>query len=165
MTKEESLYQVKLILDCLSDEEYFKIPGDVITYIEQNMKYSDEISINPDIPLEKQNIDEKTYDFLEKIIKEININETNNSIKKNENSFKDLEKNELIEILNKYVEENKKIPKAKELIKEYTLAIEEKNKQIENLKSANQELYTSIRKCPKLIRRLFFKNFSDYLLN
>ncbi len=165
MTKEESLYQVKLILDCLSDEEYFKIPGDVITYIEQNMKYSDEISINPDIPLEKQNIDEKTYDFLEKIIKEININETNNSIKKNENSFKDLEKNELIEILNKYVEENKKIPKAKELIKEYTLAIEEKNTQIENLKSVNQELYTSIKKCPKLIRRLFFKNFSDYLLN
>ena len=165
MTKEESLYQVKLILDCLSDEEYFKIPMDVITYIEQNMKYSGEISINPDIPLEKQNIDEKTYDFLEKIIKEINIHETNNSIKKDENSFKDLEKNELIEILNKYIEENKKIHRAKELIKEYTLAIEEKNKQIENLKSVNQELYTSIKKCPKLIRRLFFKNFSDYLLN
>ena len=69
MTKEESLYQVKLILDNIPDYEYEKIPKDILIYIDKNMEYNESVTINTSIPLENQDIDEKTYVFLNKIIK------------------------------------------------------------------------------------------------
>lgn len=70
MTKEKALYQVKLILDYLPKEEYDLIPQETIDYIENNFEYDENFTLNPDIPLEEQNIDDKAYDFLEKVVKQ-----------------------------------------------------------------------------------------------
>ena len=40
LTKAKSLYQVKLILDYLPEEEYDLIPQETIDYIEDNFEYS-----------------------------------------------------------------------------------------------------------------------------
>ncbi len=163
MTKEKSLYQVKLILDYLPNEEYDKIPEETIKYIEENMEYSDDVKINPDIPLENQNIDDKTYDFLEKIIKRIeNPQQYDNS--KDNSSEEELPREKLIELLEKYKAENTKVNKAKELLEEYKSALEKKDKEIIELKRINQDLYNSIKKCPKIFRKILFKNFEKKLL-
>jgi len=70
MTKEKALYQVKLILDYLPEEEYKLIPQETIDYIEDNFEYDENFTLNPDIPLEDQKIDDKAYDFLEKVVKQ-----------------------------------------------------------------------------------------------
>ena len=70
MTKSKALYQVKLILDYLPKEEYDLIPQETIDYIEDNFEYDETFSLNPELPLEEQNIDDKAYDFLEKVIKQ-----------------------------------------------------------------------------------------------
>ena len=71
LTNEKALYQVKLILDCLPKEEYDTIPKELVNYVENNWKYDPSISINPSVPLEEQNNDAKTYDFLEQILKQM----------------------------------------------------------------------------------------------
>jgi len=145
MTQNQALYQVKLILDYMPDEDYNKIPEETIKYIYENMEEDKNIVINPDIPLENQDIDEKTYDLLEKIVKQIEnpqINEQDNS-----NEVKELNKEELIKLLEKYKQ-----------------ALEQKNKEILKLKESNQELYTNIQKCPKIIKKLFFRKMEEKLL-
>lgn len=162
MTQNQALYQVKLILDYMPDEDYNKIPEETIKYIYENMEEDKNIVINPDIPLENQDIDEKTYDLLEKIVKQIEnpqINEQDNS-----NEVKELNKEELIKLLEKYKQENSKIEKAKDLLNEYKQALEQKNKEILKLKESNQELYTNIQKCPKIIKKLFFRKMEEKLL-
>ena len=67
----KALYQVKLILECLPEEEYKLIPQEKIDYIEENFEYDENFRIDPKKPLEKQKIDDKAYDLLEKIVKEI----------------------------------------------------------------------------------------------
>ena len=68
LSKSKALYQVKLILDYLPEEEYKLIPQETIDYIEDNFEYDENITINPDIPLERQKIDDKAYELLDKII-------------------------------------------------------------------------------------------------
>lgn len=158
MTKEKALYQVKLILDYLPDEEYNKIPDETIEYIENNMEYSEDIKINPDIPLENQKIDEKAYSFLEKIIKKIENPQSNNKNIVDKSSIDNLSREELIKLLDSYKQENLKISKAKDLINEYKNILANKDEEINEFKKINQDLYINIQKCPKLIRKLFFKN-------
>jgi len=163
MTKEKALYQVKLILDYLPYEEFCKIPEETLEYIEQNMEYSPEIQINPEKPLEEQEIDEKVYEILEEIIKKVENPPV--KIKNNKTDIlNNLDKNELINLLEKYRKENLKILKARELINEYRQTIEKKDKEINKLKEANEELYNSLKKCPKLIRKIFLKTFNNKLL-
>ncbi|MBR2786533.1 MAG: hypothetical protein IKD76_03455 [Clostridia bacterium] len=168
MTKEKSLYQVKLILDCLPEEEYSKISEETIKYIEENMEYSDDIKINPDIPLENQKIDDKTYDFLEKIVKDIespkNKKMENTEENTEENLLNGLDRKKLIELLEKYKAENTKIQQAKELLDNYKKILENKDREITKLKKTNQDLYESIQKCPKLFRKILFKDFDKKLL-
>ena len=71
LTKGKILYQVKLILDCLLEDEYDLIPDDVIDYMEDNYEYDENITIDENIPLEKQKIDKNTYEILDLILKEI----------------------------------------------------------------------------------------------
>ena len=71
LSKEKMLYQVKLILDYLPEEEYKLIPQETIDYIEDNFEYDENIVIDPSVPLENQKIDDKTYEFLDKMIKDI----------------------------------------------------------------------------------------------
>ncbi|MBR3281480.1 MAG: hypothetical protein IKI57_06590 [Clostridia bacterium] len=71
MTKAKAYYQAYLVLDCLSKEEYSLIPKEMIRDIESKMEKDPEIKVDSTIPLEKQKIDEKAYDILDKVIKAI----------------------------------------------------------------------------------------------
>ena len=172
ITKAKALYQVKLILDYLPDEEYKLIPQETIDYIEDNFEYDENFSIDPSIPLEKQKIDDKAYEFLDKIVKSVESNKKENTINQNSEiemyvkQVKESNKNynakienirlkNLVETLKK---ENSKIPKAKDLISEYKEVLKEKDNEIEKLKKNNQELYNCIEKLPKIIRKIFIKN-------
>ena len=167
MTKEESLYQVKLILENLNQEDYKKIPEETWDYINENMEYNENIVVNPEIPLEEQDIDDKTYEFIEKLIYKIehnSKNEKNQESKTKEDSLYDMSKDELITLLNQYKEENSKIVKVKELVNDYKNTLENNVKEIEILKQTNRELYEKIDRCPKLIKKIFFKDFEQKLL-
>ena len=179
VTKSKALYQVKLVLDYLPEEEYKLIPQETIDYIEENFEYDEKFTIDPKIPLEKQKIDNKAYDFLEKIVKQTDsnkiftkqnnsseINEYIKKVKESNNNYdtkiENIRLNNLVELLKK---ENNKIPKAKELLEEYKEALKQKDNEIEKLKRNNQELYECIQKLPKIIRKIFIKDFDTKLLN
>lgn len=168
LTKEKSLYQVKLILDYLPKEEYKLIPQDLIDYVEENFEYDENITIDPSIPLEKQKLDDKTYDFLEKMMKKVERNKAKYSkdeldayVQKakleNEKFDAKLEVIHLKEIIENYKKENDKLPKAKELIKEYQELIESKDKEIEALKEENKKYCEYIEKIPRFVKKVFLK--------
>lgn len=168
-TKAKSLYQVKLILECLPEEEYKLIPQETINYIEDNFEYDKNIAIDPNIPLEEQNIDNKTYEFLDKVLKEIDKKEKHKSIntdvssyiskvkKENEDFNAKIEIIMLKEIIESLKKENSKIPKAKALIKDYQELVNKKDKEISNLKQDNTKLYEDIQKIPIVLRKIFIK--------
>lgn len=68
----------------------------------------------------------------------------------------------MTEVLKK---ENEKLPKAKELLEEYKDALIKKDEEIVRLKNNNEELYSSIQRVPKFIRRIFIKDIEVKLLN
>lgn len=179
LTKAKALYQVKLILDYLPEEEYKLIPQETIDYIEENFEYDENITIDPNIPLEKQKIDDKAYDLLDKIVKsakdaktkiyeenEYEIDTYVEEVKKSNNNYnakiENIRLNNLVEILK---EENSKIPKAKDLLMEYKEALKQKDNEIERLKKSNQDLYNCIEKLPRVIKKLFIKDLDIKLLN
>lgn len=137
LTKAKALYQVKLILDYLPKEEYELIPQETIEYIEDNFEYDEKITINPHIPLEKQKIDSKAYDMLEKIIKQTEKSKVSNeqeiieyveSVKKSNKNFEEK------------IAKSNKINNRKEM-DEYIKTIKESNEnfetKIENIKLKN----------------------------
>ena len=169
LTKAKMLYQVKLILDYLPEEEYNLIPKETINYIEDNFEYDENIKIDPNIPLENQNIDDSSYKYLEKIIAEAEKNQKASKNKELEDYIKDVKESnknfetnvenirlkELVELLKK---ENGKIPKIKSLVEDYKNALEEKNKKIEELKKNNKYLIELFNRIPKFIRKFFIKD-------
>ena len=162
------LYQVKLILDYLPEEEYNLIPKETINYIEDNFEYDENIKIDPNIPLENQNIDDSSYKYLEKIIAEAEKNQKASKNKELEDYIKDVKESnknfetnvenirlkELVELLKK---ENGKIPKIKSLVEDYKNALEEKNKKIEELEKNNKYLIELFNRITKFIRKFFIK--------
>lgn len=56
LSQAKVLYQVKLILDYLPEEEYKLIPQEMIDYIEDNFEYDENFSIDPEIPLENKKL-------------------------------------------------------------------------------------------------------------
>ena len=171
MTKEKALYQAKLIIDELSEEEYNLIPKDFIDYINENMEYDENIKINPDLPIEEQDIDDKTYDILEEMLSKIDKNaikdiEDKGGIQEGSAEFDSL-KNEnlqLKELTERLKKENSKIVQIKDLVQDYKDELSKKTKEIEDLKAQNEDLINSIKKAPKLIRKLYFKEFESKLL-
>ena len=167
LTKAKMLYQVKLILDYLPEEEYNLIPKETINYIEGNFEYDENIKIDSNIPLENQNIDDSSYKYLEKIIAEAEKNqkasknkELEDYIKTVKESNKNFETNvenirlkELVGLLKK---ENGKISKIKSLVEDYKNALEEKNKKIEELEKNNKYLIELFNRIPKFIRKFFY---------
>ena len=179
VTKEKALYQVKLILDYLPEEEYKLIPKEMIDYIEDNFEYDENFTIDPKVPLEKQNIDDKAFEFLEKIIESIKVPKSDSlsqvdtpksddiqqGIDSNQSNPSDImsENSRLKQLVDKLKEENSKIPKVKDLISEYKDVIKQKDEQINSLKKKNQELYEYIQKIPKFIRKLFIPDFEKMI--
>lgn len=179
LSKAKALYQVKLILDYLPEEEYKLIPKETIDYIEDNFEYDENFSIDPKTPLEKQKIDDKAYEMLDKIVKSAEITKKENKSIKNAEMDSYLKKvresnqnynarienvrlKNLVEMLKK---ENSKIPKAKDLLSDYKDALKQKEDEIEKLKKNNQDLYNCIQRLPKIIKKLFIKDFNIKLLN
>lgn len=167
MTKEESLYQAKLILECLEFDEYKKIPDETWSYIEDNMEYNPDIVIDPDKPLEEQDIDKQTMDFLEKVLKQIEeykeeADQEENQVATDLSSY---DKEELLQLVEKYKKQSDKVSKAKDLVLGYEDVLKQKTSEVENLKKTNRDLLDQINKCPKIIRKLFFKDFEKKLLN
>lgn len=170
----KAIYQVKLILDYLPEEEYKMIPQEIIDYIEDNFEYDENFTINPSIPLENQKIDDKAYELLDKIVKSVGSTKESIQIKNNsksdeyiESNNTDIEKenirlNNLIEMLKV---ENSKIPKVKDLLEEYKIALKQKDDEILNLKAKNKELYDSLQKISKILRKIFIKEPKIKLLN
>ncbi|MBP3597757.1 MAG: hypothetical protein J6J60_10270 [Clostridia bacterium] len=153
MTKEKALYQVKLILDNLNEEEYNFISEEDIDYINENMEYTEDITIDSSKSLEEQVVDEKACEYLEKIL---------NSIEKNKrifNEYKGVSRLKLIQEINKYKVEVGKNNEIKKLLEDYKNLVNKKNEELENVKENNKLLYSSIQKCPKIIRKIFFKEF------
>ena len=176
LTKAKALYQVKLILDYLSREEYKLIPQETINYIEENFEYDENIKIDPSIPLEEQKIDDKSYEVLEKIIKNVEnskkvshkdgISRYVESVKEsNKNYSAKIENIKLKNILELLKKENSKIPKAKELLEKYKESLKQKDEEIAKLKEDNEDLYKCIQKIPKIIRKIFIKDRDIKLLN
>lgn len=159
MTKEKALYQVKLILDNLNEEEYDLIPKEDIEYINENMEISEDIIIDTSKPLEEQDIDDKACEYLEKILNKI---EKNQQICKGYEGFSRLN---LITEINKYKNESGKNNEIRKLLEDYKNLVNKKNEEIEKVRENNKLLYDSIQKCPKLIRKIYFKNFESNLLN
>ena len=169
------LYQVKVILDFLSEEEYQLIPKETIDYIENNYEYDENFSIDPDIPLENQKIDDRTFVFLDNLIKEIESNIQNEKIKEYENKNPNNELDNTLDIKQKYMQlkelveilkkENSKIPQVKDLIEQYKYMLTQKDLEIEKLKQNNQNLLNCIQQLPKIIKRLFIKDLNTNLLN
>lgn len=67
-------------------------------------------------------------------------------------------------MIEKLKNDNIKIPKAKELIEEYQTALSKKDEEIASLKENNEYLSQSIDKIPKIIRKVFIKDFDVKLL-
>lgn len=179
ITKAKALYQVKLILDYLPEGEYKLIPKETIEYIENNFEYDENFSIDPKIPLEKQKIDEKAYEMLDKIVKATEATKRENKLqdsakmnayiqevkKSNQNYNARIENVRLKNLVEMLKKENSKIPKAKDLLTDYKDVLKQKEDEIEKLKKNNQDLYNCIQGLPKIIKKLFIKNFNIKLLN
>ena len=71
MTKPKAYYPAYLVLQCLSKEEYSLIPKDLLDEIKNKMEVDETIKVDSTIPLEKQKIDEKAYDILDRVIRAI----------------------------------------------------------------------------------------------
>lgn len=171
MTKGQAYYQAKLIIDGLSEEEYNLIPKDFIDEVNENMEYDENVTINPELPLEEQDIDDKTYDILERMLNKIDKDaikniENNEGIVEGSDEFDSLKKEnlQLKELIERLKRENSKIVQIKDLVQEYKEELGKKAKEMEELKAQNEELLNSIKKAPKLIRKLYFKEFESKLL-
>lgn len=133
MKESEVFYQVKLILETLTPEEYDKIPKKTLEVIEKRAKKSDNIAINLLEPLENQNIDIKVVEVLNEVL----------------NSIPDDEKEYVIERKND--ESSITIENLKKTIKQ----IEEKNRY---LNKELEMLRSQLNQVPKFIRKIFIKD-------
>ena len=145
MTKEKALYQVKLILDNLEEEDYKLLRKEDIDYVNNNMEYDESISLDPSVPFENLDLDPLVYGILDKIFANAESNKSQFEKKKLE-------------------DESSKDNEIKEMILEYKSLLEKKDEIIKSLNENNAQLYNSIQKCPFFIRKIFFKDFEKKLL-
>ncbi len=184
LTNEKSLYQAKLILECLPKEEYALIPQDVIDYLNQNAEYDPSIQVNPHVALEKQNIDTKTYAYLGKVLQRIQTNSNTSSTttvataststatttpsfqtadwermqKENESM-----KSEISRLQTELAQSTMKLGKLTEtegLIHTYESLVSERNETITKLTEDNVKLRGYINNTPGWIRKFFMKDIN-----
>ena len=166
MTKEKALYQVKLILEALPEEEYQLISKDTLEYIEKNYEYDENIKIDSNIPLESQNVDMLAYEILEPIVKEAEEKIAKKQAVEDKLKEKEFNENIRLNELNAVLEKEKvNISKAKELIVSYKKLLQEKQNEIDNLKEYNNSLEETVNRIPKFLRKIFLKKSDIKLIN
>ena len=174
LTREKALYQLKLILDYLPQNEYQLISKETIEYIEKNMEIDESIQIDPAIDLDEQNIDDLTYEYLEEVIDEMQFHQKKEAdleqnIQKVQEDIKtqgyQIEIKELQEIIERLKQENTKIPKAKSLMMEYKEALAQSEAEREKLRKNLSDMYETFQKIPKIIKKIFIKDWEKKLLN
>lgn len=176
LTKPQYLYQAKLIIDCLPEDEYNSIPKETLKYIEENMQVDESIKIDPEVELSEQNVDTQTLMFLNDIIQNIKLHKMAKQYENDVKSYiKEVEErnagfearvdninlNEKVERLEK---QNEKLPKAKELIEDYKKVVSKKEEEIVKLKEECNMLTTMLNRIPKFIRKIFLRNSKTKLL-
>lgn len=176
LTKPQYLYQAKLIIDCLPDDEYNSIPKETLKYIEENMQVDENIKINPEIDLSEQDVDTQTLMFLNDIIQNIKLHKMAKQYENDIKSYiKEVEERNagfearvdninLNEEVKRLEKKNEKLPKAKELIEDYKKVVSKKEEEIIKLKEECDMLTTMLNKIPKFIRKIFLKNSKTKLL-
>lgn len=176
VTNAKELYHVKVILNYLPTEEYELIPQETIDYIEENLEYDESFSIDPEVPLDKQNIDEFTFKLLDKIIKKAENNQKkakqkevaeyiNNIKESNGNYNAKIQVVQLKNTIDMLKNENSKIPKAKELLVDYKNVVKQKEEEIRRLKEYNQYLYDTLQKVPRFLRKIILNENEIKMLN
>lgn len=153
MNEKKTLYQVYLILQSLPEEEYNLISKDDLEYIRDNMEIDDNFYIDATIPLENQNINNKTYDYLESLINKTNLNKQIDQ----EINFKN--------IIHSLKRRNEPSLKMLNSFENYQKSLLQKDSEIEELKQNNELLLNSINKLPPIIRKIFFKELNSKMLN
>ncbi len=165
MTNEEALYQAKLIIEQLPEEEYRLLPVDQVNYINENFAYNENIKINPNTPLSEQNLDEQTVEILQNLMDETDFYDL-----KKYNADTISLKTEIIDLKTEIkqinLKQDNKLSEIKKMVLEYKDALEKANTEISNLKESNEQLFTSLNKVPKFFRKIFFKDdINKYYLN
>ena len=153
MTKNKALYEVYLIINELPEEEYNLIPQEQIDYIKENMEVIEDYAFDPTEDLGKQNVSVEAYEYLEKILKNIEVATEDSQDEEVQDEVGYLR--DLVERLKK---ENEVIPASQKLIKKYEEVVAVKQKEIDDLKIQNETLKTQIDKLPKLVKKLFIKD-------
>lgn len=156
MTKEKALYQVKLVLDNLEKNDYDLLLKEDLDYIYNNMEYDESIIIDTSLPFEELQLDQKAYDVLERIISNAEIMKDRKSTESADGKYESL-----FEKYNSIISKNEEL---KKMILQYKELLDNKDKEINCLNENNKQLYDSIKKCPYLIRKIFFKEFDSKLL-
>lgn len=164
LTKAKAMYQTWLIIEGLPKTEQNLISRELLEEIESSMEYDENITIDFDIPLEKQNLDEKTWSMLEKVLKSAR----ENGYQENKHDRINDETNNVEKIKLKNITLTKQLQemteKSKDLIKDYKKAFETSQAENEKLKKNCEDLISSLNKIPKWIRRIFLKDEKIKLL-
>lgn len=185
MINSSLLYELKLKLDYLEEDEYSKISKDVIGYIEDNAKYDEKIKAPSKAKLKKNGLENEDLKLIEKILKQIDKSKKNKLKIKDEPKIskqyideylskikKDNEvRNLKIEVyrakalIEKLEDENKKIDQAKNLLEEYNKLIKGYEVKISKLKDENTMLNLYMKKIPRLVKNIFVGRRDQKLLN
>lgn len=178
------MYQTWLIIEGLPDEEKSLISVELLDEIQNTMEQDDSIKIDFSIPLEKQELDTKTWSMLNKIMKSVNKNGYKKSRKisekylNNSNASKEtsdykinedyiekikIENTQLLQELSK-TKENVRV-----LITGYKKAYEDSKREnvrlrkeceneIKELKQSCNDVIQMFDMIPRIVRRIFVKD-------
>lgn len=142
MEESEVFYQVKLILDTLTKDEYGRIPKDAIDLINKKAKKNTNTSIDVLKPLEDQDIDIKVLEVL----------------------------NEILELVPEDKIEDKKIETIAD-DSQYLYTVEKLKAHIKDIENSNlylkkeiEMLKSQLNSIPKFVKKIFIKD-SKYLLS
>lgn len=163
LSKAKAMYQTWLIIDGLPKTEQNLISHDLLEEIKTSMEVDENITIDFNIPLEQQKLDDKTWNMLDKVLKNAKKNGYEKNKNKNEKTTNEVEKIKLENIA--LTEQLKKMTEqSKELVMDYKKAFETSQAENEKLKKNCEDLISSLNKIPKWIRGIFLGNGKTKLL-
>jgi len=143
LTKGKAYYQAYLVLDCLSEEEYSLIPNELLEEIKMKMEEDPEIKVDSSVPLEKQKIDEKTYDILDRVIKAIERAYGADAIDNPEKyaivNEEETKKQDKVEEFDLDIEIEEKLKTKKDKVPENAKELKEENLKLHNIIKALEE--------------------------